>query len=114
MGWQVVIAPSARGDLESIVRYIASHDADAAARIGYELIVRVERLAVFPEMGRMVPEFHQPNLRQIIHRSYRIIYRIRSSDRCVEIVRFWHGARGMPQAPPEGPHERTPPPLAPE
>jgi len=42
MGWQVIIAPSARADLKCIVRYIARHNSDAAARIGYELIVRAE------------------------------------------------------------------------
>jgi plasmid stabilization system protein ParE len=40
MGWKVIIAPSARADLESIVRFIARHNSDAAARVGYELIVR--------------------------------------------------------------------------
>jgi len=74
MGWQVIIAPSARADLESIVRFIARHNSDAAARIGYELIVRAESLAGFPEIGRVVPEFRKPNLREIVCRSYRIIY----------------------------------------
>ena len=50
----------------------------------------------------MVPEFKRPDLREIILRSYRIIYRIKHSDASVEIVRFWHGARGFPQIPREG------------
>ena len=56
MGWKVIIAPSARADLESIVRFIARQNSDAAARVGYELIVRAEGLAAFPLMGRVVPE----------------------------------------------------------
>jgi toxin ParE1/3/4 len=76
MGWQVIIAPSARADLADIVCYIAQHNSDAAARLGYELIRRAESLGDFPEMGRMVQEFRQPNLREIICRSYRIIYRL--------------------------------------
>jgi len=34
------------------------------------LITRAERLADFPEIGRMVPEFRQLNPREIIRRSY--------------------------------------------
>jgi len=99
MGWQVVIAPSAQSDLADIVRYIAQHNSDAAARMGYELIIRAESLADFPEKGRMVPEFHQPNLREIVCRSYRIIYRLQINEQRIQIVRFWHGARGFPRIP---------------
>jgi toxin ParE1/3/4 len=99
MGWKVVIAPSARADLDSIVRFIARQNSDAAARVGYELIVRAEGLATFPEMGRVVPEFQRPELREIFCRSYRIIHRVRREQKCIEIVRFWHGARGFPQIP---------------
>jgi toxin ParE1/3/4 len=99
MGWQVIIAPSAQRDLADIARYVAQHNSDAAARLGYELITRAESLADFPELGRMVPEFRQPNLREIVCRSYRIIYRTNNTDQSLEIVRFWHGARGFPHIP---------------
>ena len=99
MGWQVIIAPSARADLESIVRFIAQQNSDAAARVGYELIVRAEGLAAFPQMGRVVPEFQGPELREIVCRSYRIIHRVQPEKQRIEIVRFWHGARGFPQVP---------------
>ena len=99
MGWRVIIAPSARADLADIVRYIAQHNSDAAARLGYELITRAESLTQFPEIGRSVPEFRQPDLREIICRSYRIIYRLKREDKQIQIVRFWHGARGFPHIP---------------
>jgi plasmid stabilization system protein ParE len=99
MGWKVIIAPSAQSDLADIVRYIAQHNSDAAARMGYELIIRAESLADFPEIGRMVPEFNQANLREIVCRSYRIIYRLQADDQQIQIVRFWHGARGFPHIP---------------
>ena len=69
MGWQIIIAPSAQADLAEIVRYIARHNSDAAARLGFELITRAESLTDFPELGRSVPEFHQPDLREIISRT---------------------------------------------
>ena len=102
MGWKIIIAPSAQADLEDIARYIAQHNSDAAVRMGYELITRAESVAAFPEVGRVVPEFRQPNLREVICRSYRVIYRLRLADHSLEIVRFWHGARGFPHIPSGG------------
>jgi plasmid stabilization system protein ParE len=99
MGWKVIIAPSAQADLEDIVRYIARHNPDAAVRMGNGLIARAEGLAAFPELGRVVPEFRQPDLREVIHRTFRVIYRVKREGEVVEIVRFWHGARGFPQIP---------------
>ena len=101
MGWKVIIAPSAESDLRDIVSYVARHNADAAVRLGNSLIVRAEFLANFPELGRVVPEFSRPELRELIHRSYRIIYRLQPPQSSIEIVRFWHAARGFPQIPRE-------------
>ena len=63
------------------------------------LITRAENLANFPEIGRVVPEFQQSNLREVICRSYRIIYRLRRDEQRIDIVRFWHAARGFPRIP---------------
>ncbi len=41
--------------------------------MGYALIARAEGLANFPEIGRVVAEFHRIDLREVIHRSYRVI-----------------------------------------
>lgn len=81
MGWKVIIAPSARADLEDIVRYIARHNPDAAVRMGNGLIARAEGLAAFPEIGRIVPEFRQPGLREVIHRTFRVSYRVKRGGR---------------------------------
>ena len=66
MGWQVIIAPAARSDLTDTVRYIAQHNSATAARLGFELITRAESLMQFPEIGRMVPEFRQSDLCEIM------------------------------------------------
>lgn len=58
-----------------------------------------EGLAAFPDMGRMVPAFRRPELREAIHRTFRVIYRVDKAAQIVEIVRFWHGARGFPHIP---------------
>lgn len=85
--------------MERIVAYIAPHNPIAAERLGHQLLDAALSLHTFPERGRMVPEFRQTELREIIFRSYRVIDRINNADQSVEIVRFWHGARGFPHIP---------------
>jgi len=86
-------------DLERIVAYIAPLNPIAAEQLGNQLLDAALSLHSFPERGRMVPEFRQPELREIIFRSYRIIFRMNNTDQNLEIVRFWHGARGFPHIP---------------
>ena len=97
MDYQVALSPSARADLRDIVRYISLDAPDRAVRFGQFLISRVKVLAQFPELGRVVPEFGEPFIREIVVRSYRVVYRIEHSQRLVEVIRFWHAARGAPE-----------------
>ncbi|HKS38081.1 MAG TPA: type II toxin-antitoxin system RelE/ParE family toxin [Verrucomicrobiae bacterium] len=99
MDFQVIISPPAIDDLKNIVSYIAPHNPAAALRMGEELIRRTRILARFPEIGRRAPEADGPDVREIIYRSYRIFYRVKPEQRVVQIIRFWHGARGFPIIP---------------
>lgn len=99
MDFKVFLSSDALIDLERIVAYIALDDVAAAERMGNQLLDAALSLTTFPERGRMVPEFRRPQLREIVFRSYRIIYRVKNVDNSLEIVRFWHGARGFPLIP---------------
>ena len=99
MDFKVFLSDDALNDLERIVAYIAPHNPFAAERMGNELLDAALSLKTFPERGRVVPEFRRPELREIIFRSYRIIYRMNHNDQSLEIVRFWHGTRGFPHIP---------------
>lgn len=69
MDYQVILSPSARGDLRSIVRYISYDAPERALRFGEFLIARTKVLAQYPELGREVPEWGDATLREIIVRS---------------------------------------------
>lgn len=97
MDHQVVLSPSARADLRDIVRYISLDAPDRALEFGRFLVSHTKNLARFPELGRVVPEFGDNFIREIIVRSYRVIYRVNNSENLVEVARFWHAARGIPQ-----------------
>jgi plasmid stabilization system protein ParE len=92
---KVIFAPQSTRDLEMIVRYIARHaGSEIAARFGTELVEKALTLSSFPERGRVVPEVGEP-FHEIFSRSYRIVSRLKPG--VVEVVRFWHAARGVPQ-----------------
>ncbi|HEX7774450.1 MAG TPA: type II toxin-antitoxin system RelE/ParE family toxin [Pyrinomonadaceae bacterium] len=96
MDYQVRLSRSARSDIQDIVRYISIDDPDQALRFGRFLIHHTKSLAKFPERGRMAPEFDDESIREIIVRSYRIIYRVNYQTQSIEVIRFWHAGRGIP------------------
>jgi len=72
-------------------------DPEAAAKLGQGVFDALERLPRFPESGRVVPEFEDPTIREIIRRPCRIVYRVKHDEQLVEIARVWHAARGIPE-----------------
>jgi toxin ParE1/3/4 len=94
MDYKVVLAPRAIDDLRDIVLYVAPDRPDAAKRLGLALIERTKILGQFPLSGRIVPEFANPHIRELILRPYRIVYQVDHVAKIVGVARYWHGARG--------------------
>jgi hypothetical protein len=44
----------------------------------------------------VVPERRERDCREIVLKPYRIVYRVKNEQKLVEILRYWHGARGTP------------------
>ncbi len=94
MDFKIILSPRAILDLQEIVRYISRDSPVHGEKFGYLLIQKTRVLASFPEIGRKVPEFGDSGIREVIFKSYRIVYRVNSEKRIVEVSRFWHAARG--------------------
>ncbi|HAD03869.1 MAG: addiction module toxin RelE [Desulfuromonadales bacterium GWD2_61_12] len=89
---QITFAASAVRDLSGIREWYAEqHVPEVGERLLGEVMSQVERLADFPDSGRMVPEFGVAHLREIIHPPFRIVYR--RDDLWVRIVRVWRSER---------------------
>ena len=99
MAFQIIWSEQARDDLQAIVLFIAQYDSAVAETFGYRLMSKVDVLAQFPPVGRVVPEEGDEAIREIILRPYRIIYKVLAERQFVAIVRIWHGARGEPEIP---------------
>src|SRR5262245_63716382 len=75
------------------VREIAEHtdqdDPSAAEEWLQELFRILERVVKFPASGRVVPEVGKPELREVLHGEYRVVYR-RTTKR-VSVLTIRHG-----------------------
>ncbi len=80
-------------DLEGIKRHIAREAPRVAVKFVKELKRAAARLKDFPQLGAEVPEFGNPELREIVHGNYRVVYRYRQGT--VTILVVFHGARRL-------------------
>lgn len=81
----------ALADVQSVKQYIAEDSPHAAQLVTQRLIAAVERLALFPQSGRIVPEIADPLIREVIQGSYRIVYRLIHQE--LHILTVHHSAR---------------------
>lgn len=81
----------ANDDLKSIHDFIKRDSKFYADNFIKKIIKRVEQLKKFPRSGRIVPEFEDKNLRELIEGNYRIVYKI--FPEYIGIVRVHHSAR---------------------
>jgi toxin ParE1/3/4 len=90
--FEIIWTPFALEDLQSVYDYIAKDSPYYANRFIDKLVDRVDILIDHPEAGRIVPEFENELIRELIEGSYRIIYKINSITE-IGIVRIHHSAR---------------------
>ena len=83
----------ARADLRDIVAHISRDRPRAARQLAHKIRGAVAELVDFPEMGRQVPEFGDPTLRERVVRPYRVIYRLTDSE--IRVLAVVHGRRSL-------------------
>lgn len=91
---KIVWTDDAITDLKEIHDYISLDSLTAASRLSNSLIERVEILQNYPESGRVVPEFGDKKIRELIKGNYRIVYQIVSEIE-INILRIHHSARQL-------------------
>jgi toxin ParE1/3/4 len=91
MARKIIWSPYAAQSLEDICAFIERDSSHYAAIFARRIIAAIELTAEFPEKGRIVPEYKNPDLREKILGDYRIIYRLK--ENAIEIVIIVHGSR---------------------
>ena len=81
-------------DLDAVIAWYEEQGVpQVGRRLVEEVLARVETLTDHPELGRIVPEFGQAFLRELIHPPFRIVYRLDPGQ--VRVVRVWRSERLM-------------------
>jgi toxin ParE1/3/4 len=87
----------ARARLREIHEFIAVDSPARATRMVDRLIRRGDALVTGPRADRRVPEFAEADLREVLERPYRIIYRV-GVDR-IDILTVKHYRQRLPTRP---------------
>jgi addiction module RelE/StbE family toxin len=77
MKTRILWSERARRNLLEIGDRIARDKPEAAAKWTNKLLNSVERTAMFPTSGRIVPEIDRSDIREVIHGNYRIVYHLK-------------------------------------
>ena len=84
----------ARQRLKLIHDYIAKDAPLVAPTVIERLVRRSIQIGEFPHTGREVPEYQRDDMREILERPYRILYRIKS-DR-IDVITVMHYRQLLP------------------
>lgn len=87
---------TAAAHLTALHNYIALDSQFYARRLVDRLTSRSKQLARFPRSGRMVPEYEQEDVREVIEGAYRIIYMILAHQ--IDVLAVVHSARELPSS----------------
>ncbi len=91
---KVFISNSAIADCEGIKEY---YKKEGVPYIGKQfvssIIEHIQTLRDHPDIGRMVPEFDEPKIRELIHSPFRIVYL--REQRSIHVVRVWRSERKL-------------------
>jgi plasmid stabilization system protein ParE len=86
--------------LDDAVAYLARDSRPAAERLLIDALETASSLNALSERGRIVPEWNQPNVRELFVQRYRLLYEVMPEE--VQILAFVHGARDLTRWRPEG------------
>lgn len=88
----ISFSKSAISDLENIKEYYLEQ---GVPDIGHEfvavIIEHIETLSAHPNIGRVVPEFNDDLIRELIHSPFRVVY-LRET-KAIKIIRVWRSER---------------------
>ncbi len=90
---KVVWTDEALGKLDEIERFISQDSPQRASAFIELLLTKGDAIASFPDMGRVVPELFQPEIREILVGNYRIVYKVTPAH--IVIFTVFEGHRSL-------------------
>lgn len=91
---KILISSSAINDFEGIKEYYTDEGVPHIGRQFVASIVEhIQTLRDNPDIGRVVPEFDEPKIRELIHPPFRVVYLRESSS--IHVIRVWRSERKL-------------------
>ena len=78
-------------NLSEIEKFIGTDSPERVEKFTSYLVERGESIAQNPKIGKMVPEISNPEIRELIIKKYRIVYRTQKQR--IEILTVFEGHR---------------------
>ena len=92
---KVLISTEAHQHISEIYRYIEQDSLKYANETSKNIYSFIHDLEKSPYLGRYVPELQNKHYREIIYKSYRIIYSIAEKEKIIYIHFVIHGKRNL-------------------
>jgi len=74
--------------VEECTDYIALDHIPTAVKWARGVFEHCQKLSKQPEIGRIVPEFNRPEIRELIHGNYRLVYELKTNQ--IDMLTIWH------------------------
>lgn len=94
----VTWSETAADQLQAIRDYLARSSPGYAQTLAGRVVARTEALDGQPQLGAEVPEYGDPDVREMFEHPYRILYRVVGQD--VQVIGVIHSSRRLPRTPP--------------
>ena len=88
---EVEWSEAAKNDLKEIFEYLTQHSSQYAYYFNERIFESIENLQKFPQIGKMVLDFNDPSIKEIVIQNYRLVYKYEESK--IEILTVIHGSR---------------------
>lgn len=89
---KVSLSRSAIEDFEDIKQYYFNLEVpEIGHKFTADIFEQIETLTDHPSIGRVVPEFNEEHIRELIHPPFRIVYLRGKSS--IQIIRVWRSER---------------------
>lgn len=85
----------AKARLKAIYQYIAEDSPQTALNVIDRITTRSQQLNDLPYTGRKVPEYQRNDVRELLEKPYRIIYKIKSNQ--VDVLTVMHYRQVLPE-----------------
>lgn len=92
---KVIMSNMARMNIKEIFYYIYNDSPKYAKETTNNIRKIIDRLKYSPYLGRYVPEIDDKRYREIIYKSYRIVYEIFEEINVIHIHFVLHGKRNL-------------------